>query len=164
MRKKKDGDTLAERITKALEKIKKKKVTQLIDDCFFEEITEKGIPFLSRRLDLFKDMFVSTKKDVEGKEVSIPVNLRKVLNIEDEAMVERDRQIKEAEEEAKRLKTYNEFLELYLDHIEGRVDPSTRVGNRPETANEAEGQSKGGGKTGMSNYNEGDDIARTSSP
>lgn len=41
---------------------------------------------------------------------------------------------KEQEEEAKRDMTWEEFLQQYQDHIEGKVDPDTRTANRPETA------------------------------
>ena len=36
MRKKKDGDTLGEKIEKALGKLAKKKVAELVDDAFFK--------------------------------------------------------------------------------------------------------------------------------
>lgn len=38
------------------------------------------------------------------------------------------------EQEAARDRTYTEFVEMFKDHIEGKVDPRDRVGNRPETA------------------------------
>jgi len=31
---------------------------------------------------------------------------------------------------------YDEFLQKYLDHIEGRVDADQRFGNRPVTADD----------------------------
>lgn len=49
MRKKKEGDTLGEKIEKQLGKISKKKVAQLIDDAFFRQEIENGIPFQVRR-------------------------------------------------------------------------------------------------------------------
>jgi len=45
MRKKNEGDTLCEKIEATLEKIKKKKVIQLLGDCFYQETFEQGIPF-----------------------------------------------------------------------------------------------------------------------
>lgn len=45
MRKKKDGDTLGEKIEKALQKLAKKKVAELIDYAFFEVETQNGIAF-----------------------------------------------------------------------------------------------------------------------
>ena len=38
------------------------------------------------------------------------------------------------EAESKRDMTYDEFLQKYLDHIEGRVDADQRQANRPITA------------------------------
>jgi|TARA_B110000285_G_scaffold209047_1_gene249707 hypothetical protein len=38
--------------------------------------------------------------------------------------------------------TLDEFFEKYGDHIDGKVDPQTRVANRPETVPFEEGQRK----------------------
>ena len=56
MRKKKEGDTMGEKILKALEKIKKKKVTQLFDDAFYQQVMDKGVPLQVRMADFIKDM------------------------------------------------------------------------------------------------------------
>ena len=45
MRKMKEGDTLGQKIENTLNKISKKKVTDLIDDAFYGVETEQGIPF-----------------------------------------------------------------------------------------------------------------------
>lgn len=55
MRKMQDGESLGERIENYLEKAKKKKVAQLIDDCYYEEHIEKGVPFQVRRSNFFRD-------------------------------------------------------------------------------------------------------------
>ena len=39
--------------------------------------------------------------------------------------------------EANRDMTYEEFLEKYLDHIEGRVDPDEVANQRPITADDS---------------------------
>lgn len=49
---------------------------------------------------------------------------------------------KAEEKEAKRDRTFEEFLDMFKDHIEGKIDPETRIGNRPDTAEKAE---RGGG-------------------
>ena len=54
MRKKKEGDTLGEKIEKQLGKISKKKVAQLIDDAFYREESEGGIPFQVRRANFLR--------------------------------------------------------------------------------------------------------------
>jgi hypothetical protein len=54
MRKKKDGDTLGEKIEKQLGKISKKKVAELIDDAFFSVEIEKGIEFQVRRTNFMR--------------------------------------------------------------------------------------------------------------
>ena len=45
MVKMKDGESMAERIEIYMDKVKKKKVSQLIDDCYYEEHIEQGVPF-----------------------------------------------------------------------------------------------------------------------
>ena len=42
------------------------------------------------------------------------------------------------EKEAQRDRTYEEFLEMFKDHIEGKCDANERTGNRPDTAQAAE--------------------------
>lgn len=42
------------------------------------------------------------------------------------------------EKEAARDRTFDEFLEMFKDHIEGKVDSNERTGNRPSTAEAAE--------------------------
>lgn len=54
MRKKKEGDTLGEKIEKQLGKISKKKVALLIDDAFFRQEIENGIPFQVRRTNFLR--------------------------------------------------------------------------------------------------------------
>lgn len=61
MRKKKDGETLGERIENYLEKLKKKNVSQLIDDSFYHETHELGIPFYLRKTDILRDMPIERK-------------------------------------------------------------------------------------------------------
>lgn len=54
MRKKKEGDTLGEKIEKQLGKISKKRVAQLIDNAFFREEIERGVAFQVRRTDFMR--------------------------------------------------------------------------------------------------------------
>lgn len=122
MRKKKDGDTLGEKIEKALNKISKKKVTELIDDAFYSVELQGGIPFQVKRTDTYRS------------KTKLKLNYGRTYDIIDEELV-RNREIqKEAEEEAKRDQTWEDFLKMYQDHIEGKIDPDTRTANRPETA------------------------------
>ena len=62
---------------------------------------------------------------------------KRTLNIIDE-IEERMKQQKIIEDlEANRDMSYEEFLEKYLDHIEGRVDPEEVANQRPITAEES---------------------------
>ena len=122
MRKKKDGDTLGEKIEKALNKISKKKVTELIDDAFYSVELQGGIPFQVKRTDTYRSM------------TKLKLNYGRTYDIIDEELVRNREMQKEAEEEAKRDQTWEDFLKMYQDHIEGKIDPDTRTANRPETA------------------------------
>ena len=65
----------------------------------------------------------------------------------------------EAEADAARDRTFEEFKEMYLDHIEGKISADARVKDRPDSADgePPEKASRGGGKTGGSNANDDDD-------
>lgn len=67
MRKKQEGLTLAEKIAKALEKIKLKNVISHIQDAFFEKENEQDSLFFTRRTNLFRE--------------------ERTMNIEDEAAI-----------------------------------------------------------------------------
>jgi hypothetical protein len=54
MRKKKDGDTLGEKIEKQMTKIAKRKVAQLIDDSFYRVEIEHGHAVQVRRSDFYR--------------------------------------------------------------------------------------------------------------
>jgi len=56
MRKKREGDTMAEKIDNVLEKLKNKGVTNLIGDCFYTLKFEAGIPFHVRKTNLLRDV------------------------------------------------------------------------------------------------------------
>ena len=51
MRKKHKGATLGEEILEHLEKVKKKGYVKLIDESFYQEEQQNGIPFYVRRTD-----------------------------------------------------------------------------------------------------------------
>jgi len=61
---------------------------------------------------------------------------RRYKNVVDEVEEKLKLQKIEEEKEAKRDMTFNEFLDKYLDHIEGKIDADARLGNRPMTADE----------------------------
>lgn len=54
MRKKKEGDTLGEKIEKQMGKIAKKRVAQLIDDAFYQHEIERGVKFQVRRTNFYR--------------------------------------------------------------------------------------------------------------
>lgn len=55
MRRKKEGDTLAEKIHKHLEKMKEKELVSLLGDAFFSEEKDSGIQFYVRRTNLMRE-------------------------------------------------------------------------------------------------------------
>lgn len=142
----KDGESMAERIEIYMDKVKKKKVAQLIDDCYYEEHIEKGVPFQVRRSNFLRDMPVSKKpeKHEEEKE-EYNLNLNKTLNVPDEVLKREVAMEQAALAEAQRDKTFEEFEAMYSDHIAGKVDPAQRVAGRPVTAGFEDG---GGSRSG----------------
>jgi len=130
MRKKKDGETFGEKIDQVLEKLKKKNVTKNILDDFYELKFEKGIPFYVRKTNLLRDEGM-VKKDAQGEIVSL--NLNRTLNVVDEQLkLETELKAKQLAA-AKADKTYEQFMDRYLCHFLGQIDPTVRIGDRPET-------------------------------
>jgi len=122
MRKKREGDTLGEKIMKALGKVNEKEVSLHIDDAFYLKEVEGGLPFQVRRTDLLRE---KAKKGLSfGRCYDIPDEME--LRANHLAAIE--------EVENTRDRTFEEFLEMFKDHIEGKKDPNDRVANRPDTA------------------------------
>ena len=84
MRKKKDGDTLGEKIEKNLEKLKKKNASQLLGDSFYQQVFEKGIPFYLRKTNFLRDM-KTFKPEGDDEEVR-ELKLNKTMNSIDELL------------------------------------------------------------------------------
>ena len=64
---------------------------------------------------------------------SEPLNINRTKNVPDEKYAEEMRLRKEAIENIYKDKTYDEFVEEFAKHLAGEVDPSERIGDRPET-------------------------------
>jgi len=62
------------------------------------------------------------------------MKVNRTINVEDEQMASEMRLKGEALARALSDKTYDEFMKQYLRHLEGKIDPLTRIGERPETA------------------------------
>ena len=114
MRKKEKGLTLAEKIEKLIEKVKKKEVISHMDDAFYEEQVEGGVVYYVRRTNLQRE---------GGRTLEIPdeVELAEKKKSEEEAI------------EAARDMEYEEFKDKFVDHIEGRAE---NVRNRAEDSEE----------------------------
>jgi hypothetical protein len=121
MRKKEKGLTLAEKIEKLIEKVKKKEVISHIDDAFFAEQNEGGVVFYCRRTDLQRE---------PGR----------VLDVEDEEEVAQKAKVEKEAIEAGRDMGYDEFKEMFEDHIEGRAENNRAKGDDSE-----EGEDGGAG-------------------
>ena len=122
MRKMEEGDTLGQKIEATIGKISKKKVTDLIDDAFYAVETEQGVAFQVKRTNFYRP------------QTNLKLNYGRTYDIVDEELIRNIQMEKEQAEEAKKDMTWDGFLEQYMDHIEKKIDPETRVGNRPETA------------------------------
>jgi len=97
---------------------------QLVDDSFFKEEVEEGHVFYVRRGNFMTEY---RTKDILD-EVEQSIKEQKTLD----------------EAEAKRDMTYEEFLQKYAEHIEGKVDADDR--GRPFTAEGAESKEDGRAK------------------
>ena len=82
MRKKEEGDTLGEKIEHVLERLKKKNVSQLIGDCFYEQVYEQGIPFYVRTTNLLREE-KAFKKNKEGDTNEL-MHVNRTINVPDE--------------------------------------------------------------------------------
>ena len=58
------------------------------------------------------------------------------MTVVDERLAKHLAAKEEAEADAKRDRTYEEFKELYLDHIEGNVKPQERLAGRKDSDDE----------------------------
>lgn len=83
-------------------------------------------------------------------EVKETMNNNRTKNVADEVLARNLEMEAAQEEEAKRDRTFEEFMEEYEKHIKGEVDPTTRTANRPVTAADDEGSKPAMRKTGMS--------------
>jgi hypothetical protein len=120
MRKKEKGLTLAEKIEKLIEKVKKKEVISHIDDAFFAEQNEGGVVFYCRRTDLQRE---------PGR----------VLDVEDEEEVALKAKAEKDAFEAGRDMDYDEFKNKFEDHIEGRAENNRAKGDDSEEGEDAGG-------------------------
>lgn len=107
-RKKKEGPTLAEKIEKHLEKVKKKEIVSHLIDTFFEQVNEGGCDYYVRYTDLQRDYGTRTVDVVDEFE-------------------KRAKEKREAEEkEAKRDIDFEEYKNEFSEYIEGKI-PSEKI-------------------------------------
>lgn len=103
-----------------------------MNDSFYELHYEKGIPFYVRNTNLLRDMPAYKKKvDDESEQQTLKIN--KMLDIPDEELIEHTIKRESAMLKLGRDQNYEEFKAQYSKHIEGKIDPSLRVGERPST-------------------------------
>lgn len=76
--------------------------------------------------------------------------MNKTYSVTDEKLDRHLELKKESEDDAARDRTYEEFKEMYYEHIIGNIAPELRTKNRPDTADGGEAVSRGQPKTGMS--------------
>ena len=97
-------------------------MVNLIGDAFYKEELDAGLPFQLRRTDFLRD------KPMKG------LKFGRYYDIPDEFALRQAQMAVVEEKEAQRDRTFEEFLDLFKDHIEGKCDANERVGNRPGTA------------------------------
>ena len=92
-----------------------------IGDCFYQEEIEQGIKFHVRRSDFLRS------------EPTKGLSYGRLYDVPDEVVLRKREMARNEEIEAKRDKTFEEFMAMFEDHIEGKVDPAPRTANRPPT-------------------------------
>ena len=102
-RKKTLGFTLKEKIDKHLETIKKRDIVEVMNDSFFQQIEDDGRQMYCRETNLHR----------EGP---------RTLNIVDEVEVKEKEMQAEEEKKAQEDMTYEEYIALFADHIEGKAE------------------------------------------
>lgn len=86
---------------------------------------------------MLRDMPAYKKNKEEEKGPKTPLKINKLVNVPDQKFLKHlERKKDKIEEEAKApdLLTFEDFEKMYLDHLEGRVDPAARLAGRPDTA------------------------------
>ena len=104
----------------------------MIEDAFYQEVHEQGIPFQVRRTNLLRDM--TLEKDGE------PLHANRTLDVADEILARNLEMEKNFAHENTRDRTCQEFIAQYEDHINGEVDPALRTAGRPTTAVDEDGR------------------------
>lgn len=112
-RKKDHGLTLAEKIEKLIEKVKKKDVVEHIDDSFYSETVEQGVVFYIRKTNL-------QREGGRTKEVVDEIEVADLKKIEEDKI------------EAARDMEYEEFKAKFEDHILGKAANERDVGSDNE--------------------------------
>ena len=117
MRFRKHGETLGQKITSHLHKVKSKNIISHIGDSFFRPAEEHGSLYMLRRTNL--------QRDDGGR----------TLNIVDEIEVEAAQLRAEREEEEAKDMTFAQFMASFQSHIEGTA---TNDREAHESAGDAE--------------------------
>lgn len=112
--------TFAEVITKKILEEPPKNAVILIDDAFYHTEVDRSIPFYVRRTNMLRD--TANKK----------FTARRTCNVPDLEFEKRQKEEAFIKAEEKRDKTWEEFLAIYQDHIEKKVDPAIRTANRKD--------------------------------
>lgn len=121
MRRKNHGDTQGEQIMKKFNQVFDTKDVSHIGDCFYQEEIEQGVKFHVRRSNFLRT------KPTKG------LSYGRLYDVPDEVVLRRREMARNEEIEAKRDKTFDEFMAMFEDHIEGKVDAAPRTVNRPST-------------------------------
>lgn len=114
------GRTFGEQIEEIIGKKPKRNVANLITDSFYTQEWDTGCPFYVRRTDLLREEAI--KK----------FSARRIMNVPDYDLEEKQEKAKIAEEEAAKDQTWDDFLKQYKRHIEKKIDPMERTGKRRE--------------------------------
>jgi len=114
------GLTLGEKIQAFLAKKAKKNVANNMNDCFYHMEMEAGVPFFVRRTNVLRELNNSK------------YTAQRTFNVPDLGQEKEEADALFQEAEASRDTTWDEFLTMFTEHIEGKVDPTTRTAGRKD--------------------------------
>jgi len=118
-----ESPRFGEKIQQKINEQPPKHAVSLLSNAFYGVEYDQSAPFFVRRTNLLRD------------EANKRFSAMRTLNVPDEELETRQKEEEFQIKEERRDQTWEEFLSMYQDHIEKRVDPNLRTGSRKELDN-----------------------------
>ena len=92
----------------------------MITDSFYKTEYDRGIPFFVRRTQVLREA------------ANAKCSVKSTINVPDLELEQKKKDEEFQIKEESRDQTWEEFLKMFTDHIEKKVDPNTRTSGRRE--------------------------------